>query len=961
MCGRGIAKRWKRRFFSLDPVQSCLFEFTSATKQSMTKIFRLALVTQLMLDGIFVEFLFDDDRRFKMRALTLEQASLWHSHLLQALQNALSFSPPTSSRPTPLVMPPHGLQPQLSAPAAAAYAVNMRPRSATDSPVPYYLQQQQQQQQQQRQAAAQSVDGGLHDARDHNEGSTSDDDADSAYESPLHSTGDLDSDADDSVAVAAKAPMPAVRTWGLTLRNMFSSSAHSQAETDSEGRAEAKDEPPVGPQAYEVSSHVVVEYDTVEVFENQRWLPISHWGTKMLLHDPASFTSRTGRPRADWFKASLQGDGRAAADSATTGIEDTAERSGSQVHVIRGDWEWVGPWKLAQLPALMAARPVAASIEGADEAANTADTLGSGGGGGGGGTASPPGTYVKRDSDHDQQWALGFDFPEFDYAIARGVARELPPSKVTQVRTRRWVRARRRQVTVIARIPPLLAPSLIVSLLDYNNQEMVTGYLGVQHRAGWRTRYFKLVRVCDGIWDAGRGMGLVARPATAALVVMFDSKERQQRLKEYQLDAHSVAALYTPLLLGEDASPALDLSVRFVEPEVGEAPLIAEPRQGRFTCTFRHRVDHVVFTADSRAEALRWVRAIGALVKELAASEAAAAAAAATPEPSTPRKLGGLSLRFPHRERAKSVTKEEHGDDSEDAAAAAATGVVVREDTGEEPMPVADSLTAPRAFEAGHLKEVIDVVLPLNPRAFFQAFIGDKAPAGLPDFHSEFGDDAVHATLWSTAVPAEARAKDDFDLDGWDVCPERVITFRAMTNSTIPPPVTRAEKHMRYWWYAGDKTLVVKAATRSLDVPMGDSFFVVELWVVTPEADGARSHVRVLMDVPFSKSFNPLKGTVQTLVARGTTKLFAALKRHFLATARTRTGSSVEPDSASVHDVEPEPPASAWATALDMAAHVPWPQVVAAAWLAWWSLAVLWEEREQTRLLQRLLVALEQA
>ena len=75
----------------------------------------------------------------------------------------------------------------------------------------------------------------------------------------------------------------------------------------------------------------------------------------------------------------------------------------------------------------------------------------------------------------DQQWALGFDFPDFgllfvtvlhiptcpsqltsasfriylsclDHAIARGVARDLPPTKAIQVRTRRWIRTRRRQL-----------------------------------------------------------------------------------------------------------------------------------------------------------------------------------------------------------------------------------------------------------------------------------------------------------------------------------------------------------------------------------------------------------------------------------------------------------------------------------------------------------------------------------
>ena len=51
-------------------------------------------------------------------------------------------------------------------------------------------------------------------------------------------------------------------------------------------------------------------------------------GTKFLLHDRGPFTSRIGKARHDWYKASLQGDGQLAADSATSGAEDQAEKPG---------------------------------------------------------------------------------------------------------------------------------------------------------------------------------------------------------------------------------------------------------------------------------------------------------------------------------------------------------------------------------------------------------------------------------------------------------------------------------------------------------------------------------------------------------------------------------------------------------------------------------------------------------
>jgi len=239
-----------------------------------------------------------------------------------------------------------------------------------------------------------------------------------------------------------------------------------------------------------------------------------------------------------------------------------------------------------------------------------------------------------------------------------------------------------------------------------------------------------------------------------------------------------------------------------------------------------------------------------------------------------------VSLRFArHNKSARQDGDDEEEEEEEDAH------VARFEDTGEGPfletgrltralaVPIPIDAPLPPTFEIGKLKSVVDVSLPMTSLQFFQVFVGDKASAGLPEFHREFGDENVVASPWSSSVEEEGKPKDhdEYDFEGFERVPERVLTFRAQTNAHLGPAVTRAVKKLRYWWYQSTSTLVLKAATRSLDVPMGDTFVVVEVWLIQPVEDG-RIRVRILMDVPFSKS-SMLKSTIQAMVAKGAAKM----------------------------------------------------------------------------------------
>ena len=74
------------------------------------------------------------------------------------------------------------------------------------------------------------------------------------------------------------------------------------------------------------------------------------------------------------------------------------------------------------------------------------------------------------------------------------------------------------------------------------------------------------MRECEGLWDDGLGKGHVVKPVTGMLLVRFDSKERQSRSQVFKLESTCVARLVIPPTAGEDVTPALDLTVRFVEP-----------------------------------------------------------------------------------------------------------------------------------------------------------------------------------------------------------------------------------------------------------------------------------------------------------------------------------------------------------------------------------------------------------
>lgn len=101
----------------------------------------------------------------------------------------------------------------------------------------------------------------------------------------------------------------------------------------------------------------IVETDQVEVFQNQRWLPISKWGSKMLLHDRAAYTDRSGRKMEKFYNQTLNKDNdtsTANAESIKVPDEDEGIENGSGRIVKLTNWTWSDPeWKVEQLPCLV--------------------------------------------------------------------------------------------------------------------------------------------------------------------------------------------------------------------------------------------------------------------------------------------------------------------------------------------------------------------------------------------------------------------------------------------------------------------------------------------------------------------------------------------------------------------------------------------------------------------------------
>jgi len=107
LCGKNL-KRWKRRFFFLDVAHGTLFEFASQSKQTVKKMYTVAEMSNLVVDGLFIEFTSRGNRRIRIRASTLDQASAWFARLNTAISSATNQAPFPAGHPLHISRPRAG-------------------------------------------------------------------------------------------------------------------------------------------------------------------------------------------------------------------------------------------------------------------------------------------------------------------------------------------------------------------------------------------------------------------------------------------------------------------------------------------------------------------------------------------------------------------------------------------------------------------------------------------------------------------------------------------------------------------------------------------------------------------------------------------------------------------------------------------------------------------------------------
>lgn len=748
----------------------------------------------------------------------------------------------------------------------------------------------------------------------------------------------------------------------------------------------------VPPTQYDLRTFQVVEYDLVEVFENQRWFPIGGWtAKKSLLSDRAHFTSRHGHNRTNIFRSGSD------ANEATLGNEDRHEVPGTQVHVIKEPWQWESPqWQLQPLigmqriksarykasldsddqmgsglvysdtnnSAPLVGTPIAAASATSSAAApsslrapwmkpfgrmsatgsaatgskllqpaasemqvsttiNQSVLTEDSGGGGGGGNHS------------DSSWSLGFDFTDFDHAIARGVPKKHPPL-TSNVRCRRWVRLRKRVINLTARLPEndQLAFKLFPALASFQRQVICEGWLGTSIRRVWKSRYLKLVRICDGSWDNGQGRGLVPRPPLAIQLICYECKERCnvyfEGIATFAIEPNSVARLAVAnLSRAEDEEDAHCLTLtknRFsaqTKPLAGLAVVLdgsedasfqmhsllddtkwsalttavtlEKPRSGRFEFVL-NRDKTFIFSADTSEDSLVWVKCLNRAALEIKQSLPTAEASAVVGKGGKKGLFGLVKNIRHHRHVMESDSDVDGGEGGEDGGGGGGMkNLELDEMVPAPPSTSVDLHQASSLTNQGKLKEWEDFEMKCSLGAFFTLFYGDNAKYGMKEHHVDMGDFDFASEAWT--VPTEPNPKfpkDDFDFDGAVQVPARLLQLQSYTKSPVGVAVTRVEKHQRYYYYPQDHMLVVKSTTKSLDVPFGDSFAVFERWVITSDAgDLNKVRVRIYLEAVFSKSAGFIGATIKRLIHVQIPKSYLQWKKRAFALVRGLSGASV--------------------------------------------------------------------
>lgn len=152
----------------------------------------------------------------------------------------------------------------------------------------------------------------------------------------------------------------------------------------------------------------------------------------------------------------------------------------------------------------------------------------------------------------------------------------------------------------------------------------------------------------------------------------------------------------------------------------------------------------------------------------------------------------------------------------------------------------------------------------LNVEEFFQVFFADKAPYHFKEFQKNRGDLGICYKNWEPAPvcgslslhpPIGAPA---FDFDVYHSLQQRLVTFRAKTNSSafLGPPYATTAKTQRFFMLS-KRLAVFEHRTELSDIPFSNTFCVLERWVLKATKDKTGRYstfVSVQADVVFTSS-----------------------------------------------------------------------------------------------------------
>jgi hypothetical protein len=161
-------------------------------------------------------------------------------------------------------------------------------------------------------------------------------------------------------------------------------------------------------------------------------------------------------------------------------------------------------------------------------------------------------------------------------------------------------------------------------------------------------------------------------------------------------------------------------------------------------------------------------------------------------------------------------------------------------------------------------------MLGLNTVQFFRVFFANAAPYNFLEYQKKRGDIDITYGLWEDLTnegPASLHPKATNRLPsdlGYHSFQERILKFRAKTNSFIGPMYATTTKHQRIL-IVSKRCAVIESRTYLADIPYCDRFTVMERWVIKAIKEDGHYTARIstYCQVFFTKSC-PFEGQIRS-------------------------------------------------------------------------------------------------